>query len=526
MEYILFNAKVMTMNREMNIHDSILISNDKIICSGSYENCLSSAEDKSSLVKFDLNGKLVLPGLIDTHTHFYQLAKLQYEVNLSGCYSLKDTVNYLRKYRKNMNPQIEWINGSGWNTNLDKTRWNRYTLDEIFPDIPVSIKSWDLHTKICNSEALNRAGINEDFEYKGKGKIGRFYDGTPDGFLYEEAWDLINDVMIPLPEKLMKKAIKSTIHECWKLGLTGVHFMEGETQAELLRKISDSGTQFRFFWHFPESCLNDFIDQGIESYTGTDMYKICGLKLYADGSVGSRSAYMSNPYSDGSYGFLTWNEEKLKAIILKAANYGISSTVHAIGDKCNTIVIKALTEAMDKTELNKLFRVEHAQFIQTSDINKLSDYNIYTAMQPIHMKYDITNIHKFLPSSESLAYRIRDIVESGIKVGFGSDTPVAEINPFHCIYSAISRKAGNRPDEQTWFPDQVITPIEALKAFTIDAAYGSMSSETLGSLEPGKYADLIVIDDFEDKPDEFWLDVKSQLTMVNGKIVYNELSKE
>ncbi len=525
MERILYNAKIFTMNTEMDIFDSILISGNKIISVGTYDECLQASAQKDKTVKIDLKGRVILPGLIDTHTHFYQLAKLQYEVNLSNCFSLKDTVNYLRKYRRNMNPQIQWINGSGWNTNLNKSRWNRYTLDEIFPDIPVSIKSWDLHTKICNSVALEAAGITEDFKYTGKGKIGRFPDGTPDGFLYEEAWDLINDVMIPLPEKLMEKAIKSTIHECWKLGLTGVHFMEGENQAELLRKISDNGTQFRFFWHFPESCLDDFIEQGIISYTGTDMYKICGLKLYADGSVGSRSAYMSNPYSDGSYGFLTWNKNELRETILRAAENGISSTVHAIGDKCNTIVIEAITNAIDETQLSKLFRVEHAQFIQSPDIKKLSEYNIFTAMQPIHMKYDITNIHKFLPSSESLAYRTRDILSSGIKVGFGSDAPVAEINPFHCIYSALSRKAGNRPDEQTWFPGQAITPIEALKAFTIDAAYGSMSSESLGSLEPGKYADLIVIDNFEGKPDEFWLDVKSQLTMVNGKIVYNNIEK-
>ena len=525
MEYILYNAKVFSMNSAMDTFDAILISNDKIAHTGTFSECLANAEDIDTVRKFDLSGKVVLPGFIDTHTHFYQLAKLHYEVNLSECSTFEDTIEYLRDYKQNMNPLIKWINGSGWSTDLDKNEWNRYALDEIFPDIPVSLKSWDLHTKLCNSCALDKAGITKDFVNQGKGKIGRCNDGTPDGFLYEEAWDLINAVAIPLPKKLMIEAINKTIADCWKMGLTGVHFMENEDSAQLLKEVSESGIPFRFFWHFPESCLEDFIDKGIQSYSGTEMYKICGLKLYADGSVGSHSAFMSNPYPDGSFGMLTWDEEELRNTILKAAENGISSTVHAIGDKCNTIVIDAIVNAVKKTGLQKLFRVEHAQFIQDFDIEKLSEYNIYTAMQPIHMKYDIKNIDKTLPHSQNLAYRIRDILSAGINTGFGSDAPVAEINPFSGIYAAIKRRAGNNPTENSWHSEQSVHVMEAIKGYTADAATGSMSEDKLGTIETGKLADLIVIEDFEKKPDEFWLDAKSLMTIVNGDIVYNCLER-
>ncbi len=226
MEYIFTNGTILTMTDEEN-PEAVYVKNDTIQFVGLYDICVSLASDTVEVI--DLKGRVLLPGFIDTHTHFFEYAKTFFAVDLNPAQSVEDVRKILIDYRAKMSDEIEWVGGSGWNKNIypDLTGFNKTLLDEIFPDIPVSIESKDFHTKICNSLALERAGIDRNTPDPDGGKIGRFDDGEPDGFTYEKAWDLIDSVKPSYSKELMKKAVNKAVQQCYKYGLTGVHVMRG-----------------------------------------------------------------------------------------------------------------------------------------------------------------------------------------------------------------------------------------------------------------------------------------------------------
>ncbi len=525
MSYVFFNGKILTMDKNNPEVESVLVENDKVVFCGSKR--LNAGFSDENSTKIDLKGKLLLPGFVDTHTHFYELAKRKIMIDLSECKSVADIERVLADFAQNTHPDLNWIGGSGWDLNIypDSENLNKNLLDKYFPSIPVSIESKDFHSKLCNSEALKRAKIDKNTPDPKNGKIGRFKNGEPNGFTYEQAWNLIDKVVPPIDKNLQKKVVNDTIREMYRFGLVGIHSMENSDKFDLYKELISDGTLFRFYWHFPYDDLEKMISKGVKSYqTGDEWLKYCGVKIFMDGSLGSKTAYMYKNYPDDNenYGFVAMNEDKLVDVISYANKNGIATTIHAIGDKCNSIVINAYSRVAKSCKNKLMNRIEHLQSVLEEDIDKIPD-NIFCGLQPVHIKGDIPNIKKIWKNNSGKVYAFKTLLNKGIKFGFGSDAPVETINPFEGIYAALERKYQNKKENESWKPNEKLDIYDILKAYTIDAALGSQSQNFRGSIEKNKLADLIIIDDFTESENEKWLDNHSYFTMINGKIVYSEL---
>ena len=529
MNILFYNGKVLTQDVSQPFADTVYVKGNKIEYVGNKSN--QDVEIEKDTITIDLKGKILLPGFIDTHTHFVNYALSKAKIDLSETKSMDELRQKLLDFKQTITSDVKWISGTGWNKNVwsDCRGFNRYFIDDIFPDIPVSLANKDRHTFLCNSKALEIIGITKNTPDPDEGKIGFFPDGTPDGFLYENAWKLIDKVRPKLPFEIQEKLLKEAITEAYSFGLTGIHSMERRNAYNLLKTLQDKNElNIRVCWHFPLELLDEMIDNGIQSYSGDDWFRYGGVKLFMDGSLGSQTAYMFHPYlnSKDNYGILIRSEDEFYHLIVKAGRNGISTSTHSIGDRSNNIVINAIIKANRNQELadkKLLHRIEHCQCIIPSDQKRMVDEGVYCAMQPVHISFDAEITDKYWGRYGRYSYPFNSLLECGALIGFGSDTPVETHNPFLGIYSAIERKYQNNPKKPSWLPEQKITVDQAIKAYTIWAAYGSKSTDKLGSISSGKYADLIVIDDYTKEDTSFWLKAKPYLTVLDGKIVYNHL---
>ncbi len=503
--------------------DSLLVEGNCIIAIGAYNEI--SHLISSQVEKIDLKEKILLPAFIDTHTHFFELARKKVAVDLEPATNLAEVEQILLRFRENLTEKLDWVRGSGWNTNIypDTRLMDRYFLDRIFPDMPVSFESKDFHSKWCNSLALKIADIDSNTPDPPGALIHHFADGTPNGLLSEKAWELIDRVIPPMSRREMKRVTKLAIEDAWRFGLAEVHSMENNSIFSLYDELNDEHIPFRFCWHFPSEYLNEMIKSDTRSYTGTDTLKIGGMKIFMDGSLGSQTAYMydSYPNQNDYFGNIVLSAEELIQLVEKGLEYGIYSSIHAIGDHCVHEVIDVIDSVNQRHGIG-LHRIEHLQCIRNEDIPKLIKNKIYCAMQPIHMRTDIPLIEKhWNEDAKNSTYTFNTLINNGLEPGFGSDTPVDTMNPFKGIYSALERKHLNDPKQVSWHPQEKITISTALKAYTTWAARASQSQDKRGRIALGMLADLIVIDDFTKEPNEFWLQCESYLTMVDGKVVYS-----
>ena len=523
--FILTDAKILSMRtKAFEAHDSILIEDGKIKALGSVKQCKSQAHKTAQTIS--INGKVILPALCDAHTHFVELAKGRFQLRLDGISSIQGIKDAILKYRKT-NPLLpDWVLGDAWDINLldAPSALNRELLDELFPDRPVALFSKDYHAKWCNSQALKIAGLLEPKQHSfGSDLVKLGSDGLASGLIYEDATLYLEKFYTPVQPQILQKAIREELKHLASFGIVAFHFMEGPLAAQALQDAQAQGSQFRCIWHFPLDMLDEMIQKQTKSYQYHDSFMIGGVKLFADGALGSQTAAMFEAYGsqDGNKGILRHSEAELDFLIGKAARAGIASTIHAIGDLAVHTVIKCLSKHQEATLLH---RIEHLQSIRNIDLLLLKASKLACSVQPVHLANDIPMIQNFWQNSQDQAYRFGDLVQTGNPLAFGSDAPIETINPFAGIHAALSRKEANNPDNVSWHPEQRISAFEAIKAYTLGAAQLSKSEHTRGSLAPGKLADLCVVDDWQDQPDEFWLEQRSYLTMINGNIIHNEIN--
>ncbi len=529
MKILLYNGKVLTQDPNNPIADTVFIKDKSIAFVGRESDFNETIFD--DVIKIDLKKKVLLPGFIDCHTHFVNYAFSKRSVDLTGSKSIQDLKTCLVNFRKN-HPEIkEWIHGFGWDKNLwdDPAFFNKEFVDKIFPDIPVSLSSKDLHSFLCNSKALEKMGINKNTPNPKEGSIGRNPDGSLNGFLYEKAWKFIDEARPNSPFEEQVSLVKDAIDEAHHLGLTGINSMEGKEALKLFAYLRDEHQlNLRTCWHFRLDLLDEMIEKGVRSYTGDEWFKYGGLKLFMDGSIGSHTAYMFHPYigDPDNCGTLFRSEKELFEMVYFAAKHDISPTIHSIGDKANNYVINTLIKVKNFPEIKSkdlLYRIEHLQCCLPEDQQRVAKEGIYCSMQPIHISTDVKTTKRLCGKYGKNSYPFRSLFDKGAIIGFGSDVPVETHNPFLGIYSALERKYHCDPNEKSWIPEQKITAQEAIRAYTIDAAKGMRSDDLIGSITPGKRADLIVIDDFENEPNEFWLEAKPYMTIVDGEIKFNNL---
>ena len=481
----------------------------------------------------DVGGNTILPGLIDAHAHVYGLGFAKSTLDLVGVQSLAAATKRISDYAER-NPNIRWIQGRGWNQVLWPVQEfpTAADIDAVVSDRPVWLRRIDGHAGWANSAGLRMAGIDDDTPDPIGGKIIRDQRGHATGVLIDKAMSLMAR-HVPEPDKKdYRQAITLAIDSLVAEGLTGVHDAGiGLTNVEVYLSMADSDELDMRIYAMLGGAGNvlDAVGKPLRGH-GNDRLDIAAVKLFADGALGSHGAAMLEPYSDDAEnrGLPFWTEDELTAFVTKANNMGFQVGIHAIGDRGNRMALDAFAHAQGN-ELSLLRnRVEHAQIIALDDIPRFAELGVIASMQPTHATSDMNMAEDRVgPERIRGGYAWRRLLDSGAVIASGSDFPVELSNPFHGLYAAISRQGRDGQPAGGWYPDQALTRIEALHSFTLAAAYAAHQEDRLGSLEPGKWADFIVIDrDYFEVPAEEIDDIRVLQTWVGGRRVFDADEEE
>ncbi len=507
--------------------DAIAIQDGKVLATGT-ESDLISAYPGATLI--NAQGKTMIPGLIDAHAHVMGLGESILNVNVMGIRTLDETLLRVRTYAEDY-PELTWIQGRGWNQVL----WSENAfptakdLDTVVSDRPVWLARVDGHAGWANTAAMQLAGITRDTPDPDGGAIIKDANGEPTGVLIDKAMDLVEMKIPPPTLDEQRMALVASLEEMRSVGLTGVHDAgTGITAFQLMKEMADSGqltTRIYGMISGSGQVFDELSKNGpVQGYADDRLY-LRSVKLYSDGALGSRGAAMIEPYSDdsGNYGLLFNTEEEFTAMIDKVVAAGYQAGIHAIGDNGNRTILNAFENVRNvHGDKGLRHRIEHSQIVNTEDIPRFKELDIIASMQPVHATSDMNMAEDRVGPVRILGgYAWRTFLDQGTVIAAGSDFPVELSNPFHGLYSAVTRQDHQGMPDGGWYPNQRITREEALHGFTLGAAYAGHMEKVVGSLEQGKWADFLFIDrDYFTIPDsEIW-QIKVLETWVAGEPVF------
>ncbi len=474
-------------------------------------------------------GGLIMPGFSDGHTHFinggFQLAS----VDLRDAATPQEFIRRLKAYAQKLKPG-EWITGGDW----DHTLWKgaplprREWIDSVTPNNPVFVNRLDGHEALANSAAIRAAGVTKDTPTPTGGEILRDpRTGDPIGIFKDRALGLIDRaVPEPSPEQRDSALARALAHAA-SLGVTATsHVSASWADLASYRRLEKAGRMtLRVAVYLDLSQWRAVADTIRRSGPGDDWVKIGGLKGYVDGSAGSRTAYFFEPYADsaGYAGLMQYAEPDLRSWIGNADSAGLQVTVHAIGDRANAIILD-IYDSVAKAHgaRDRRFRVEHAQHLRPQDIPRFGQLGVIASMQPYHAIDDGRWVEgRIGPVRIKTTYAFRTLLDTGAKLGFGSDWTVAPLDPIVGVYAAVTRRTLDGKHPSGWVPEQMITVGEALRAYTEGNAYATFNEKKWGTLAPGYDADLVVVDRnlFTMPPDSLDRAMVSY-TVVGGRVVY------
>ena len=509
--------------------DAILVDGETIVAVGTRAELLDIAAAESSTTaalasaggvgattvipgleidEIDCNGQVILPGFVDGHIHSIMYADSLTDLDLSQTKSLAEAVAAIRE-RADSLPVGTWVVGSGWDLNKweDPSYPDRTLLDEIVPDHPVAMWSLDLHTLWANAHALEIAGIDEATPDPSGGSFVRDDDGQLTGLVREDATDLVAR-FIPEPSREEQVKRLATTQELFlSQGLTGIHDFDGIAATLGWNDLHEAGRQdmrVTLFLRSPE--VPWAIETGWHTGDGDDWLQCGGLKLFSDGALGSHTSHMSSPFpeTDGeteNFGIAQMTEDELFEQAHIATEAGISVAIHAIGDQANHHVLEVFDRLRDITRAAEekydrpmRHRVEHAQFIQPTDVARFAELGVLASMQPRHCISDLHLLHLIDESAQLAAYAWPDLLVAGAHVVFGSDGPVEPANPFAAIYAAMTRANISGEASTTFQPHRRLSAVEAVRLHTQGPAFAAGLEDRRGYLAPGMDADFILVD--------------------------------
>jgi predicted amidohydrolase YtcJ len=475
----------------------------------------------------------IVPGLTDAHGHLYGLGLSLDVVKLVDTNSYDEVIARVKE-RVAGTPKGEWIIGRGW----DQNDWpvkefpTKEALDAAVPDHPVFLRRVDGHAALANSVALKAARVTAATKDPEGGRVLRDANGEPTGVFVDAAMDLVEDVMPPPSAATRKARVLAAAQNIAANGLTEMHDagIDAATIAAVRELIDEKRFPIRVYAMLGDNdALLDtwlksgpLMDYGSAPGGASGRLTVRSIKLYADGALGSRGAALLAPYSDdpGNSGLMLARPEHLLDVAKHARAKGFQVNTHAIGDRGVRNVIDAYSEA--GVTANERYRVEHLQVISPPDVPRLVSHGIIASMQPTHATSDMPWAERRVGSERIKgAYAWRTILNAGGRLALGSDFPVEDVNPFFGIYSAVTRQdhQGNPPGG--WYPNQRLTLAEAIRGFTQDAAYAAFEETSRGTIEPGKLADLTIVDgDLLTMPAADLWKAKVRYTIVGGEVVY------
>ena len=521
---MLVNGNIYTLNPDFPRAEALATKGSKIIAVGKNSDVENLGRKNFRVI--NLEGKTVIPGLTDCHTHFLSFAHSRKRVNLHGMSSFLDVLLQIAASRQDLGPD-EWLVGGGWDKNIlgDKSLFTKETLDKICSEHPAALQSKDHHVLWVNSKALELAGIDKTTNDPQGGYIERDQrTGEATGILKENACNLVWE-RVPKPDSATsKELLKQAMKIANSYGLTGVQNHDDPGAFELFGKLySDCALTLRAAFWVPIERLDSAIGLGLTSGSGNELVRFGGVKMYADGSLGSQTALMFESFEGwkGNLGVEATSQEELAENSIKASRAKMSVAIHAIGDRAVHQSLNAIEETVRQNpeQTGLRHRIEHVQLLHPDDIRRFQELGAIASVQPVHTPADIDIAERYWGKRSRFAYAFKTLLDSGAKVVFGSDAPIETINPWMGIHAAVCRKRIG--DEESWHPEEKVSLLDAISGFTCWASYASYEENLKGSIEVGKLADMIVLsqDVFKIRPEEI-PDTKVECTILGGRIVH------
>ncbi len=540
---LIHGGPIYTVDSVLAKVEAVATKDNKIIFAGDLSEAEKYKGDQTQII--DLDGKTMTPGLIEGHGHFMGLGYNELNLDLLNTTSYQEIIDAVADAVEKAEPG-EWITGRGWH----QSKWDRmpaetvhgfqthYRLSEVSPDNPVYLRHASGHAGFANSRAMEIAGVQvlgkegiTKHEIEG-GEVMRDELGRPTGIFNERAMTLITQ---HIPESTPEKDIKAfelAIAACHENGITGFHDAGIERDnIDLYEKMKTANKMKVRLYAMLTGWDKELLDEWYEKGPHIDpehLFTIRSVKLNCDGALGSRGAWLLESYSDrpGHFGHETLPMDFVKETSLNGLEHGFQVCAHAIGDRANREILDryeaAFTDLPEKTN-NHRFRIEHAQHLHPDDIPRFAKLGVIPAMQAVHMSSDRPWAIDRLGEKriKEGAYMWQDLLKSGIPIVNGTDVPVEPLNPIASFYASVSRKTLKGTPEGGYEPEQKMTREQALKSYTLDAAYGAFEEDIKGSITVGKLADFTIYDqDLMTVPEDKILDTQIAMTIFNGDVVY------
>lgn len=530
-DLVLRNGLMWTVNPNQPWAEAVAIKGNRIFKVGSFSEIETVIGDEAEVI--DLEGAFVLPGFIDSHTHFLDGGFSLSRVQLREAETMDEFVGRIEKKAGELGKGA-WILNGNWDhqrfdpPELPKKEW----IDPVTPDNPVCVNRLDGHMVLANSVALQLAGISRDTQQPEGGEIVKDpRTGEPTGILKDAAMDLVlRHVPDPAIEEKMTAA-EAALKYANSFGVTSIHDMGYTSNFEVYKELlNQNRLSARLKVYIPIASIDHLTEKEKKAFSDGDLLKIAGLKGFVDGSLGSSTALFYDPYTDDpeKRGLLAadmFPEGVMFERLLSADRNGLQVAIHAIGDEANHIILGLFEEVIERNgKRDRRWRIEHAQHLIPGDFERFGKLRVIASVQPYHAIDDGRWAeYKIGVGRARYTYAFKSLLESGAVLAFGSDWTVAPIDPLTGIYAAVTRQTLDGDDPDGWFPEQKISMEEAIRGYTLSAAYTEFAEHLKGSLEEGKLADLVILDQnlFEISPDRI-LDTRVIMTILDGKIIHKD----
>jgi predicted amidohydrolase YtcJ len=517
------NAKIWTGDSTNPSASVMAVKGEKIVYVGNDASKYSAGET------IDVGGKLLLPGFTDNHTHFLSAGYSLSSVKLKDAMTKQEFIDRIAAFCKSK-PDDSWVMEGSW----DHENWggempSKEWIDSVCGDHPVFLSRYDGHMAFANSKALQLAGIDKNTSSPAGGVLVKDKNGEPTGIVKDAAMNLIIKAIPPPTAEQLDQYFDAAAKYAVERGVTNVNDMNsygGWSDLETYRRAWKTDRMILRMYSFVPLATWERMDSFVQKNgKGDDMLHWGGLKGYVDGSLGSTTAWFHQPYLDdpGTNGLFITDTSLLRKWVMGADKAGLHLGVHAIGDKANDFILSVYDEASKVNgPRDRRFRVEHAQHVRPETIDQFAKQGVIASMHPYHLYDDGIWAYKRLDTNRLKGtYAFKSMKDKGVKVTFGSDWPVATVDPMYGIFAAVTRITGDGKNPNGWYPNEKITVEEALKSYTSTNAYASFLDERIGVLKEGYDADFTILEsDILTIPQEKIKEVKAIRTVLKGREVY------
>lgn len=514
-DFVLYNGRIWTADLDQPWAQAVAVKGNTLVAVGTDQDMPPATRT------INLGQRLMLPGLWDAHIHFYYWSLGLSQARLAGCASLEAMLETISAHGLKRT-DVSWLRGWGWNETLweNPLEPTRFDLDRVTGERPALFWRSDMHTAVANTRALEAAGLLGEVPEVDGGVIEVDHGGQPTGILRELAINLVSDLMPAPTTPQARAALQEGTEVLHRYGITALCDQRMKDQqdgplawAALSRMNWEGQLKLRVSCNVAAHNLPHVEALGLGSGMGDEKLRIGHLKIFTDGTLGSRTAWMLRPFLDcEDEGLVLTPPEQIAEEIRRAQQVGFAVSIHAIGDRANRVCLDLFEQARNAGEDPPMpHRIEHVQLLDQDDIARLAYLNLCASVQPAHILDDMDAADVALGERADLAYRFADLARMGTLMAFGSDAPVSNVNPFFGLHGALFRQRPERMEIGPWYEGQKMTLDQALYAYTLGAARAVAWDRITGSLEVGKRADVCVLD-------------RDLFDLVQGKVESNEVS--